>query len=140
MAVPAALLLVAPFAGAQSQAQQDYPRTDNSSVSTVQVTAPPKGIIVTSDQAESIKGTYEMSNGWHLKAQPVAATHGMTAQIDRQPPMRLIALPGGKFVTADGNVAMEFGRGAFKDEMAMSYVPTSSVPGDSTEQTTVASR
>jgi hypothetical protein len=64
----------------------------------------------------------------------------MTAQIDRQPPMRLIAMPGDKFVTSDGNVAMEFGQGAFRDEMLMSYVPGSTVPGDTAARVTLVSR
>ncbi len=138
-AVPASLLLVAPFVGAQTQ-EQDYPRSDSTGVSTVQVTAPPGGVLVTSDQAEAIKGTYEMSNGWRLKVQPVAATHGMTAQIDGRPALRLIAMPGDKFVSPDGNVAMEFGRGAFRDEMTMSYLPASSPAGDNAERVTIASR
>lgn len=141
MAVPMSLLLVAPLAGAQSQAQsRDYPRTTTTPLSTVQVTGPAGGISVTSEQAESIRGTYEMSNGWYLKVKPIAATHGMTAQIDQQPPMHLIALPGDRFVTADGNVSMQFGQGAFRDEMAMSYVPGSSLADNGAARITVASR
>lgn len=141
MAVPMSLLLAAPLAVAQSQAQpQDYPRTASTPVSTVQVTGPAGGIVVTSEQAAAIRGTYEMSNGWRLKAQPVEATHGMTAQIDQQPPMHLVALPGDRFVTADGSVAMQFGRGAFRDEMVMSYVPGSALADNGTARVTVASR
>jgi hypothetical protein len=136
LAVPMSLLLAAPFAHAQ---QQDYPRTDGTT-QTVQVPAPPGGIVVTADQAESIRGTYELSNGWHLKAQPMAATHGMIARIDGQPEIRLIALPGNKFVSADGNVAMEFGRGDFHDEMMMSYLPSSSAASDSAARVTLVSR
>jgi hypothetical protein len=137
IAIPVSLLLVAPLAGAQSQ---DYPRSDSTPVSTVQVTPPPGGILVTSDQAESIKGTYEMSNGWLVKVQPVPATHGMIAQIDRQPAMRLIALTGDRFVTPDGNVAMEFGRGDFRDGVTMSYLPGSSLADNGVGRVTVASR
>lgn len=112
--VPAALLLVAPLATAQSGA---YPLQEP--IATVQVTAP---FHLTDEDSETVSGMYAMSNGWRLKVAPASAT-GITAQIDRQRPMKLIAISQDKFVSPDGNVTMDFNRGAYGDEMLMTYVP-----------------
>ena len=74
-------------------------------------------------EAEAISGGYAMSNGWRLKVDPSA--DGIVAQIDKQRPIRLVALSRDRYATRDGNVAMEFNRGALGDEMLMSYVPSS---------------
>jgi hypothetical protein len=120
LAVPVSLLLVAANAGAQSR---DYPLTEDSSVSTVHVTAPLRGMYVTPEETNQVKGTYAMSNGWRLNVK--AAPRGIFAKIDDQPAMRLIALSGDKYATADGNVEMTFNQGIFGDDMTMSYVPSS---------------
>ena len=52
-----------------------------------------------------------------------AGVNGVVAKIDDEWPMRLIALSPDKYVTRDGNVAMEFNRGPDGDEMLRSYVP-----------------
>jgi hypothetical protein len=135
MAIPVSLLLLASPARAQSQ---DYPLTDTSPVSTVRVTAPVRGVLVTPDQTDQIKGNYEMSNGWRLHVRP--ASRGIVAKIDNERPMRLIALSADRYVTADGNVAMEFNQGSFGDEMTMSYVPSSHVAGMIVIRSTVAAR
>jgi hypothetical protein len=64
-----------------------------------------------------------MSNGWRLQVQVQQATKGMEARIDRQRPIRLIAVTPDKFVSRDGNVVMDFTRGEDGDGMQMSYVP-----------------
>ncbi|MGZ5183083.1 MAG: hypothetical protein ACXWC2_21605, partial [Ramlibacter sp.] len=115
LAIPVSLLLVASYAAAQSQ---DYPLTEDSSVSTVHVTAAARGVFVTPDQTDQVKGSYAMSNGWRLSVRP--ASRGIVAKIDNERPMSLIALSGDRYVTADGNVAMEFNQGLFGDEMTMS--------------------
>jgi hypothetical protein len=134
MAIPLSLLLAASHATAQSQ---DYPLTD-APVSTVRVTAPLRGAFVTPDQTDQIKGNYAMSNGWRLHVRP--ASRAIVAKIDDEPPMRLIALDADRYVTADGNVAMEFNRGVFGDEMTMSYVPSSRVADVIVISSTVAAR
>jgi hypothetical protein len=135
LAIPVSLLLVASHANAQSR---DYPLTEDSSVSTVHVTAPLRGVMVTPDQTDQIKGTYAMSNGWRMNVK--SASRGIVAKIDDQPPMRLIALSADRYVTADGNVAMEFNQGTFGDDMTMSYVPSSRLAERIVIRSTVAAR
>jgi hypothetical protein len=135
LAIPLSLLLVASHATAQSQ---DYPFTEDSPVSTVHVTAPVRGVFVTPDQTDQVKGLYEMSNGWRLHVRP--ASRGIVARIDDERPMRLIALSADRYVTADGNVAMEFNKGDFGDEMTMSYVPSSRLAERIVIRSTVAAR
>jgi len=135
LAIPVSLLLVASHAAAQSK---DYPLTDSPAVSTVRVTAPAHGVFVTPDQTDQVKGTYAMSNGWRLNVK--AAARGIVAKIDDERPMRLIALSADRYVTADGNVAMEFNQGMLGDEMTMSYVPSSRVAERIEIRSTVAAR
>jgi hypothetical protein len=118
LAIPVSLLLVASNAHAQSTS---YPVTGDGAISTVQVTAPPHAVRVSDEQTRAVSGAYALSNGWRLHVRP--ALNGVVARIDDQKPMRLIALSPDKYVTRDGNVAMEFNRGADGDEMMMSYVP-----------------
>jgi hypothetical protein len=119
-AIPAALLMVSPYAGAQSQ---DYPLIEHSEVSTIQVRAD-RPYHFTAQKTEDIKGTYDLSNGWTLHVRP-AAHRGIIAQIDSQPPMRLVALSDDRFTTVDGNVQMHFDLGSLGDDMSMTYVPSS---------------
>jgi hypothetical protein len=93
-------------------------RPDVVPVLTVQVTAP---FQLSDEQAEKIGGVYAMSNGWRLEVQQT--TRGMEARIDRQRPIRPIAVTPGKFVSRDGNVTMDFNRGEDGDGMQMFYVP-----------------
>jgi hypothetical protein len=105
LAFPASLLLLASSAQAQS-------------MSTVQVTAP---FQLSDAEAETVSGQYALSNGWRLKVGQ--ASSGIVAQIDRQRPIRLVAITADKFVSRDGNVTMDFNRGQYGDEMLMTYVP-----------------
>jgi nitrogen fixation protein len=98
-----------------------YPRTETDPMSTVSVNAPPKTVRVRPDQAETIGGSYAMSNGWRLKVR-TAARH-IDATIDREEPMRLYAVAPYRFASIDGNVNMEFNRGPEGQDMLMSYVP-----------------
>jgi nitrogen fixation protein len=134
MAIPLSLLLAASHATAQSQ---DYPLTD-APVSTVLVTAPLHGVFVSPEQTDQVKGNYAMSNGWRLHVRPAA--RGIVARIDDERPMRLIAVSADRYVTADGNVAMEFNGGDFGDDMTMSYVPSSRVADVIVIRSTVAAR
>jgi hypothetical protein len=119
LAFPASLLLLACPVHAQTQANpQNYPPPDGTAIETVQVTAPFR---LTDEDADKIGGTYAMSNGWHLKVEQ--STRGMQARIDNRRPIRLIAITADKFVSRDGNVTMDFNRGADGDEMLMTYVP-----------------
>lgn len=118
-----ALLLAAAGAGAQtaSAQTQDYPLTAPESVSRVEVVAPPQAFEFWEYQAELISGGYKMANGWRLKVDPTA--DGIVAQIDKQRPIRLVALSPDLYATRDGNVSMQFNRGPLGEDMLMSYVP-----------------
>lgn len=110
-------LLCAPQAGAQSG---NYPVTDDTPISTVQVKAQPS-FRIWDYQADAVSGTYELSNGWRLKVRP--ARDGVVARIDSQRPIALVALSPDKFASRDGNVIMEFNQGDYREDMRMSYVP-----------------
>lgn len=116
--LPASLLTLA--AGALAQ-NLPYPQADASPVSTVQVTAPFKPVMLFADDADKVAGTYAMSNGWRLQVRP--GSRHIDAKIDNQKPMRLLAVTPEKFVSRDGNVTMEFNQGSYGDDMTMSYVP-----------------
>jgi hypothetical protein len=121
--LPASLLL-ASSAGAQTQAQsQDYPLTTPEAMSRVEVMAETPPFTFRDYEAEAISGGYAMSNGWRMKVE--LSADGIVAQIDKQRPIRLVALSRDRYATRDGNVAMEFNRGVLGDEMLMSYVPSS---------------
>ncbi|MES2759918.1 MAG: hypothetical protein V4693_21305 [Pseudomonadota bacterium] len=87
----------------------------------MQVTAPLRTVTIRAEQGRQIAGSYEMSNGWFLKVRP--SSRYIDAAIDSEKPMRLLALSPDKFVTADGNVTMEFNLGVYGEDMMMSYVP-----------------
>lgn len=127
IAIPAALLLCLTASNAGAQAG-NYPATDNSAVSTVQVTAPAPTFRIWDYQAEAVSGAYAMSNGWRLKVTP--DRDGIIAQLDKQKPMRLIALSPDRFVSRDGNVSMTFNRGPYQEDMLMSYVPSSGLASE----------
>ena len=110
-------LLCAPQAGAQSG---NYPVTDDTPMSTVQVKAQPS-FHIWDYQADAVRGTYELSNGWRLKVQPTR--DGAVARIDNQRPIRLVAQSPDRFVSRDGNVIMDFNQGDEREDMRMSYVP-----------------
>lgn len=121
LTVPASLLLLASSAGAQA-AQTDYYLSTQAGLTTrVQVVAPAQPFVFHDDAAEWISGAYAMSNGWRLKVDP--SLDGIVAQIDKRHPIRLAAVSPDRYVTSDGNISMEFNRGAHGDEMLMSYVP-----------------
>jgi len=127
--VPASLLLLAAsHAGAQAQAQtqtqtqtEAYPLTEPEQTSRVQVTAPPRAFQFWEYEAEFISGAYAMSNGWRMKVD--SSRDGIVAQIDKERPMRLVAVSENKYASRDGNVWMEFNRGTGGADMLMSYVP-----------------
>jgi hypothetical protein len=112
--LPASLLVLASSAGAQSM---PYPQADQ----VVEVTAPARQVILQDDEARQVEGTYAMSNGWRMKVQ--ATQRYVYAAIDRQKPLRLRAVSPDRFVSADGNVEMNFNQGDLGDDMTMSYVP-----------------
>ena len=118
LAVAGALLLVAANAGAQSR---QYPVTGSESISSVQVIAPARTARVYQEHLDAVRGVYGMSNGWRMKVSSAAG--GITAQIDRQPAMHLVALSPDRYVSRDGNVTMDFNQGDHGDDMSMSYMP-----------------
>ena len=114
---PASLLLLASHAGAQTQ---NNPSTQPAATPRVQVEAEAPAFTFRDYEAEAISGGYAMSNGWRLKVDP--ASDGIVAQINKGHPLRLVAVSRDRYVTRDGNVWMDFNRGA-GDDMMMSYVP-----------------
>ena len=124
LTVPASLLLLAASAGAQNAqpTQPDYYlSTQSGATSKVQVVAPAQPYVFQDHDAEWISGAYAMSNGWRLKVDP--SRDGIVARIDKRHPIKLTAVSPDRYVTSDGNIAMEFNRGAYGDQMLMSYVP-----------------
>ena len=115
--IPASMLVLASSTGAQTL---PYPQPDTASISTVQVTAP-KTVRIRDDQAHLIGGSYDMSNGWYLKVR--TAPRYIIATIDKQQPMRLLAVAPYKFVSRDGSVTMDFNQGTWGEDMTMSYIP-----------------
>jgi len=116
--LPTSLLLLASSALAQNL---PYPKAADAPMSSVQVRAPVKTLLIMGDQAEQLKGSYAMSNGWRLTVRP-GARH-INASIDNEKPMRLVQVAQDKFVSNDGNVTMQFNQGEWGDDMTMSYVP-----------------
>jgi len=116
--LPVSLLVLASGAGAQEQRSS---QTEPGSVSQVQVTAETPPFQFRDYEAEWISGGYKMSNGWRMKVDPSA--DGIVAQINKERPIRLVAVSRDRYITRNGNVFMEFNRGTQGDEMLMSYVP-----------------
>lgn len=118
--LPASLFVLASSTGAQTL---PYPRTDTGTdqMSTVSVRAPAKTVRIWPDQAKFIAGGYAVSNGWNMKVK--TGSRHIDATIDDQKPLRLYAVAPYKFASPDGNVNMEFNRGALGEDMMMSYVP-----------------
>lgn len=113
------IFLTSLFLASHAYAQtQNYPPPEAAPISSVQVTAPYR---LSDEQAEQVSGVYAMSNGWRLQVEQTP--RGMVAHIDRQRPIRLIAINADKFVSRDGNITMDFNRGEDRDGMEMSYVP-----------------
>jgi hypothetical protein len=116
--LPVSVLMLASSAGAQTQ---QAPQTEPGSVSQVQVTAETPQFQFRDYEAEAISGGYKMSNGWRMKVD--AASDGIVAQVNKERPIRLVAVSRDRYAAPDGNVFMEFNRGTQGDEMLMSYVP-----------------
>jgi hypothetical protein len=107
----------------------------------VQVTGAAQPFEFQASEADWISGGYAMSNGWRLKVDP--SDNGIVAQIDKRPPtllldpaqgidtvaqingrpIKLVAVSRDRYVSSDGNMALEFNRGSQGDEMLMSYAP-----------------
>ena len=122
MLCPALLLAAAGACAQTASAQaQDYPQTEPESISRVQVVAQPQTFQFWEYEAEAISGGYKMSNGWKMKVDQ--SSDGIVAQIDRQRPIKLVALSPNLYASRDGNVSMEFNRGPLGEDMLMSYVP-----------------
>jgi hypothetical protein len=117
-----ALLLAAAGASAQEQKANQLP-SESEAAPKVQVTAEAPPFQFRDYQAELISGGYKMSNGWRMKVDPSA--DGIVAQINKERPIRLVAVSRDRYIAPNGNVFMEFNRGAQGDEMLMSYVPDS---------------
>lgn len=129
------LLLLASSALAQTL---PYPQAADEPISSVQVTAPVKTMLIFPDQAEQLNATYAMSNGWRLKVKP--SSRHISAVIDNQKPIRLVQVERDKFVSGDGKVSMQFNQGEWGDDMTMSYVPGNDLAQVITVSTRMAQR
>ena len=121
---PLSCLLSAPlFLLASSALAQTtpYPQPAPEPISTVQVTAPVKALLIFPDQAEQLDASYAMSNGWRMNVKP--SKRSISAVIDNQRPIRLVQVERDKFVSGDGKVTMQFNLGESGDDMMLSYVP-----------------
>jgi hypothetical protein len=72
------------------------------------------------DDARKIRGTYALSNGWTMQVTPQARR--VFIAINDGAPIELLPQSADRFATADGNIATVFNRGAWEDEVVMSYV------------------
>jgi len=98
-----------------------YPQNDTAPVTAVVVSAAAAPYWIRKEQARNIAGVYNLSNGWLMKVRPGSRTIDTT--IDKQKPMRLLAVSPYKFASGDGRVTMEFNRGDFGEDMIMTYAP-----------------
>jgi hypothetical protein len=73
------------------------------------------------EQARQIAGMYEMSNGWSVDVRP--DMRHVDVVINRDRPLRLLAISSRKFVSGDGNMTLEFSRGNDDHDMTLRYVP-----------------
>lgn len=72
-------------------------------------------------QARKVRGLYELSNGWTLDVTP--DWHKVYANINGRGKVEMLPISPDKFISADGNVAMEFNLGVNEDDMVMRYRP-----------------
>lgn len=121
LALPASLLSTLVLAASAAAQSMPYPLPYTAPVTTVQVTAPSVPVRLQEEEIRGIAGTYDLSNGWRMKVR--AAQRYIDATIDKEKPMRLVAVSPTKFVSGDGNVTMVFRQGDLGDDMTMSYVP-----------------
>ena len=130
LAVPASLLLL--LAADVAAQATSYPIVKDAPMSSVQVTGQSRPVRVYQEDLDAVRGQYALSNGWRLKVDTAAS--GITARIDKQRPIHLVAITPDKYVSRDGNVEMEFNRGEGGDDMLMSYVPPEATRGSNVAQ------
>jgi hypothetical protein len=111
--IPALLVLAS---GTQAQTLQP-----GEPVAVVQVKPADGPYRLRNEQARQIAGMYEMSNGSSVEIRP--DMRHVDVVIDRNRPMRLLAMSSRKFVSGDGNVTLEFSRGNDDNDMTLRYVP-----------------
>jgi hypothetical protein len=109
-------VLLVPASGTQAQTLQP-----GDPVAVIQVKPLDGPYRLRNEQARQIAGMYEMSNGWSIDVRP--DMRHVDVVIDRQTPLRLLAISPRKFVSGDGNVTLEFSRGNDDNDMTLRYVP-----------------
>jgi hypothetical protein len=76
-------------------------------------------------QARKVRGIYALSNGWTLDVTP--DWRKVYADINGRGKVEMLPLSPDKFISADGNVAMEFNLGVDENDMVMRYRPDATV-------------
>ena len=114
---PALLMLAS---GTRAQALQPV-EPDPTSIAVVEVKPVDGPYRLRNEQARQIAGTYEMSNGWSIDVRP--DMRHLDVVVNRNRPLRLLAISSSKFVSSDGNMMMEFSRGNDDNDMTLRYVP-----------------
>jgi hypothetical protein len=76
------------------------------------------------EQARAVRGIYQMSNGWTMEVKP--DWRRVYVQIDQRAAVEVVPISPFKFVSADGNMAMEFALGVRGDEVVLRYLPEGS--------------
>jgi hypothetical protein len=72
-------------------------------------------------EARAIRGMYDMSNGWTVEVRP--DWRRVFVEINGRKPLEVIPISADKFVSRDGNMALDFNLGNGGDEMVLRYVP-----------------
>lgn len=115
------MLCAASGAGAQ-----DLPAAPGQSVlPEIQVVSAMPKYPIKIHQARKVRGLYELSNGWTLDVTP--DWRKVYADINGRGKIEMLPLSPDKFISADGNVAMEFNLGVDENDMVMRYRPDASV-------------
>lgn len=115
--------LLAAACGAGAQALPTAP--GQSVLPEIQVVAAMPHYPIKLAEARKVRGIYQLSNGWTLDVTP--DWRKVYADINGRGRIEMLALSPDKFISADGNVAMEFNLGVNENDMVMRYRPDAGV-------------
>jgi hypothetical protein len=130
------LVLLAAACGADAQALPAAP--GQSALPEIEVVAAMPQYPIRLAEARKVRGIYQLSNGWTLDVTP--DWRKVYADINGRGKIEMLPLSPDKFISADGNVAMEFNLGVNEDEMVMRCRPDASVAQVLVVRATLAQR